>query len=602
MNEIRQVAIYCRVSTEEQATEGYSISAQLQTLRQYAQLYGWEITGEYVDEGISGKNISGRPAIQKLIADVDKNKFQAVLVWKISRLSRNMLDTLTLLDLFEDNGVKFISYSENFDTGSPIGRLVVQLMASIAEMERNTLSENVKLGMKQRALEGSWNGGIIFGYDVIEKELVINEKEASIIRLAFELYAEGKGLKAIANHLNKAGYRTKRGHHFSINGVAQILDNIVYNGKISWAKVENWDSKRRKSRNPNPIIVEGKHESIISDDLWNIVQARRNSKSFKQRQSNKPFLLSGLLRCPTCNQGMVPATTTCTLKGGTKRKYRYYVCSDFHNKGASACSANSTKAYEAEAQLINKIEQFAHNEEQLFTKLQALNTTSIELLHSLTMELEVIKKRLLEIQSLQNQYLDAFEQKTLPVTILHERLQKLSSEKTALEQRQNEITAQLSSNDSKVIQPELIQTLLMRFLEVYKYASREHQKRLLQLLIERITIAQPKGKPRSIDIVELNFDFSEVNVSKTFTLLHLLYREADRENECTSSISAYDHKMPPYLQLFLPLFMVRFTFYNSKAAINLLNQHKLHELMRQCHFAKRLLFVGAFEYVVVQSE
>ena len=106
MNEIRQVAIYCRVSTEEQATEGYSISAQLQTLRQYAQLYGWEITGEYVDEGISGKNISGRPAIQKLIADVDKNKFQAVLVWKISRLSRNMLDTLTLLDLFEDNGVK----------------------------------------------------------------------------------------------------------------------------------------------------------------------------------------------------------------------------------------------------------------------------------------------------------------------------------------------------------------------------------------------------------------------------------------------------------------------------------------------------------------
>ncbi|MEK4826684.1 recombinase family protein [Niallia sp. FSL W8-0951] len=157
MHEIKRVAIYCRVSTEEQATEGYSISAQLQTLRQYTQLYGWEIAEEYVDEGISGKNISGRPAMQKLISDVEKDKFQAVLVWKISRLSRNMLDTLTLLDKFEDYGVKFISYSENFDTGSPIGRLVVQLMASIAEMERNTLAENVKLGMKQRALEGSWN-------------------------------------------------------------------------------------------------------------------------------------------------------------------------------------------------------------------------------------------------------------------------------------------------------------------------------------------------------------------------------------------------------------------------------------------------------------
>lgn len=100
--------------------------------------------------------------MQRIVADIEKDKFNVVLDWKISRLSRNMLDTLTLLDKFEDYGIKFISYSENFDTGSPIGRLVVQLTASIAEMERNTLSENVKLGMKQRALESSWNGGIVF--------------------------------------------------------------------------------------------------------------------------------------------------------------------------------------------------------------------------------------------------------------------------------------------------------------------------------------------------------------------------------------------------------------------------------------------------------
>lgn len=187
--EIQKVAIYARVSTEEQASEGYSISAQLQTLRQYANLYNWEIVDEYVDEGISGKNITGRPAMQRLVADVEQEKFQAVLVWKISRLSRNMLDTLTLLDKFEDYGVKFISYSENFDTSSPIGRLVVQLMASIAEMERNTLSENVKLGMKQRALEGSWNGGVIFGYDSIEKELVINKEEAEVVKQIFTLYS-----------------------------------------------------------------------------------------------------------------------------------------------------------------------------------------------------------------------------------------------------------------------------------------------------------------------------------------------------------------------------------------------------------------------------
>jgi site-specific DNA recombinase len=205
--EIKKVAIYARVSTEEQAKEGYSITAQLQTLRQYAQLYNWEVVEEYVDEGISGKSIKGRPAMKRLIDDVEINKFDAVLVWKISRLSRNMLDTLVILDKFEKYDVKFISYSENFDTGSPIGRLVLQIMASIAEMERNTLSENVKLGMKQRALEGQWNGGSVFGYDTVEKQLVINHKEAEIVKMIFEMYASGKGLKAIANYLNKLGYR-----------------------------------------------------------------------------------------------------------------------------------------------------------------------------------------------------------------------------------------------------------------------------------------------------------------------------------------------------------------------------------------------------------
>lgn len=584
MHEIKRVAIYCRVSTEEQATEGYSISAQLQTLRQYTQLYGWEIAEEYVDEGISGKNISGRPAMQKLISDVEKDKFQAVLVWKISRLSRNMLDTLTLLDKFEDYGVKFISYSENFDTGSPIGRLVVQLMASIAEMERNTLSENVKLGMKQRALEGSWNGGVVFGYDTIEKELVINKKEAEIVQQIYQLYANGKGLKSIANYLNKAGYRTKRNCYFSINGVAQILDNVIYNGKISWLKVENWDTKRRRGKNPNPILVEGQHEAIISDELWSMVQARRKSKSFKQRQSNEPFLLSSLLRCPDCGQGMVPAITTNKRKDGTKKKYRYYVCSNFHNKGSSACRANSIKAYDAEYEVINKIEKILSNQNQLFSKLQSINTTSIESLNQLNSELKQLENRLSEIQELQNRYLEAFEQKTLPIAILQERLQHVSNEKAELEQRHNEITGQLSSNDAKVIKPELIQKLLEKFLLVYKQSSRERQKQLLQLLLNKITVKHPIGQSRMVDQIELDFDFSEVNISKTFTLIHMLYRETDNANGFPKPIPASDNKIPPYLHHFLPLFMIRFSPVYPISPIHLLHQYQPHQLMGKRHF------------------
>src|SRR5690606_28887720 len=103
--------------------------------------------------------------------------------------------------------------------------------------------------------------------------------------------ADGKGLKATANHLNKAGRRTRRNRYFSINGVAHFLDNPVYIGTIRWLQFENWDTQRRRGKNPNPIRVDGKHEAIISDELWSIVQARRKSRSFKQRQSNEPFLL-----------------------------------------------------------------------------------------------------------------------------------------------------------------------------------------------------------------------------------------------------------------------------------------------------------------------
>jgi site-specific DNA recombinase len=565
VTDIQRVAIYARVSTEEQAKEGFSITAQLQTLRQYAQIYNWEVVDEYVDEGISGKSVKGRPEMKRLMKDVENERFDAVIVWKISRLSRNMLDTLTILDKFEKNNVKFVSYSENFDTSSPIGRLVLQIMASIAEMERNTLSENVKLGMKQRALEGLWNGGVIFGYDIVKKQLVINDNEAELVQLIYQMYADGKGLRAISNHLNKSGYKTKRNKHFSINGVAQILDNVVYNGKISWLKVENWETKRRKGKNLNPIVVEGKHQAIVSNELWNIVQARRNSKSFKQRQSNEPFLLSKLLRCPDCGQGMVPSITTYTLKDGTKRKHRYYVCSDFHNKGSAACKANSIKAYEAEEAVIQRIEQFSSNKKQLSKTLTDISSKSVHRVSQLNKELGEIEKQLKEIERLQEKYMEAFEKNILPVDILQERLQKVSNEKRELERAKNEIIIQLDSVDSKLIQPELIEKLLEKFLLIYKQTPRENQKQLLQLLIDNISIKQI-DKSRTIKNIELEFDFTELHISKTFTLIHLLYRETD--NEHTFSIPASDKELPPYLQQFLPLFVVRFTTINPKQVPN----------------------------------
>src|SRR5690625_3949571 len=189
--------------------------------------------------------------------------------------------------------------------------------------------------------------------------------------------------------------------------------------------------------------------------------------------------------------------------------------------------------------------------------------------------------------------MDAFEKNTLPIDILQERLQKVSDDKRGFEQRKNEVIMQLGSIDSKVIQPDLIEKLLKKFLSVYKKTTRENQKQLLLLLIDNITIKQD-DKSRSIKNIELEFDFTEMNISKTFTLIHLLYRETD--NEHTFSIPASDKELPPYLQQFLPLFVVRFAAYNPKSAVHLLNEHKPDHLMRIRHFPERQLLIGTAEH------
>jgi site-specific DNA recombinase len=156
-----KVAIYVRVSTEEQAEHGYSIEAQLETLRNYCELYGKEIYEEYVDAGVSGKSIEGRNALQRLLKDAERNLFQEVLVWRLNRLARNSLDLLTTIEQLKGWNITFRSFTENFETETPTGKLTLQMMSAIGEFERNTIVENVKMGMKQREKTGKHNGKLL---------------------------------------------------------------------------------------------------------------------------------------------------------------------------------------------------------------------------------------------------------------------------------------------------------------------------------------------------------------------------------------------------------------------------------------------------------
>ncbi|WP_245208070.1 recombinase family protein [Sediminibacillus dalangtanensis] len=333
-------AIYTRVSTEEQKT-GYSLDAQENTLKEYAKNKGYEIYDVYRDGGYSGKNFD-RPEIQRLFKDLNKDRVDVILIWKVDRLSRNNTDVVNLIDNeLTPNNKKLVVTSIEMDSSTPTGYMFISLLGTFARYERATIIDRVNSGMKQRAEQGYWNGGIILGYDSKNKKLVVNEEESKIVKEIFELRSIGKGYKVITNILNGKGLKTKKGKDFSIAGVKAVLHNHVYRGKLVWRKHAEWSTKRRKGKT-DPIIVQGHHEPIISEELWNKVQAvnEAQKKSFTtNRNFNGNLLLTGLLKCPKCGAGTVMSKA----KGRKGDYIYYYMCQAFHTKGKSVCSSNLIK-------------------------------------------------------------------------------------------------------------------------------------------------------------------------------------------------------------------------------------------------------------------
>jgi site-specific DNA recombinase len=319
--------------------------------------------------GISGKTIQKRPAIKSLLRDIEEGKIQEVLVWKLDRISRKISDLLIIVDHLNKHDVKFRSFSEkNFDTETASGKLSIQMLGVIAEFQRNTIVENVKMGMKQRARNGKWNGGTVLGYDVVEvlttrgKEsaLQINHIEAELVRKIFRMYAAGQGLKSTANQLNKEGFKTKPGNYFNSVSVKTIINNPIYIGKIRYNVRENWNEKRRKGTNKDPILVDGEHAPILTEEIWEAVQMLYKKKAVSApRKFDGIYLLTGLMRCPQCGASLIAHRINGTLKDGSKVVRRYYVCSNFRNKGSRVCNSNSVRADIAENFVVERIGEVA---------------------------------------------------------------------------------------------------------------------------------------------------------------------------------------------------------------------------------------------------
>lgn len=516
MNKFRTAAIYTRVSTKEQAEEGYSIDEQEKVLTEYCANHEIGIYKVYSDRGISGKSMRQRPGVTALMVDAELRKFDMVLVWKLSRISRSQKDTLSIIEKLNNNNIEFKSMTENLETLTAMGKLHFSIMSGFAEFERNQIAENVKMGMMARAREGRWNGGHVLGYDLVnvadstrkrgEKELIINEKEAETIRYIFDLYYTGHGFKAIANRINKEGYRTKKGNPFAVGTLKETLMNPVYCGWIRYDLRREWASKRRRGINPNPVLVPGLHKPIVSKELFDKVQELHKAKGGKPgRVYDGTFPLTGLLRCPECKAGMVAGRTIAYLKDGTKRVSRYYYCGAWRNKGTGICHPNGVRAGDAETYVFKKLERLFTSDAVLKGVLKKVNEQRRKQIEPAEYKIGEIQKAATELERNREQYFNLMESGGIDNDILIMKLKEINNKLTELDEQKRKQESYQAFSEVIDVPFDLVKTALSEFEKLLEgTTTHAEQKTLLHLLIDEILV----GSDRRAET--LNIQFSKV--------------------------------------------------------------------------------------------
>ncbi|KRM97013.1 integrase [Liquorilactobacillus aquaticus DSM 21051] len=483
------------------------MDAQRQKINEFCQHDDMKLIKIYADEGISGSSVTKRPGIQELLEDAKSKKFDMVVVWKNSRIARNTKDLLEMVDLFQKNGIGFASVSEKIDLDSAQGRFMFTIMGTVSELERNNIAENVYLGMYKRAQEGYATVGRVLGYkpgidELGKKILKIEPEEAKIIRLIFNLFDQEKGLRAIANELNHRGYQTKNGNEFSTIAVKGIIDNPLYVGQVRYAKYRNWDKKRRNGLNEKMVLVQGKHEPIISQELWNRVEARRKSTSKLPAWDHQGTnILTGLLKCPACGGPMAASNTTNTLKDGTKKRIRYYSCANFRNKGSKVCHANSIRAEEAETLVMKKLLYVVTepNIVQIIArKMDKEKNANIQLLQEIVSNKEAIMK---DLEARVSKYEDLGREDAVLAQSIASRKVALINEIVGLQAEINQCSKKILAYGNGPTSTS-IKRVVSLIKEIISNKERKYLKRMFALFIDNIQFSRKE----KLIWVEMFFD------------------------------------------------------------------------------------------------
>lgn len=420
---MNKCAIYVRVSTTEQAREGYSIGEQTARLKKYCESMDWKVYKTYTDAGFSGASLD-RPSLNQMIRDIKKGKISKVVCYKLDRLSRSQKHTLYLIeDVLLSNDCDFVSMNENFDTSTPFGRAMIGILAVFAQLEREQIRERMIMGKDARAKDGKFNSGKTpIGYDLIDGELVVNEYEKIQIKQIFASYASGKSTLAIAQELNDAGYSHKYGT-WKPDTIRHQLVNKTYIGIIQY----------------NDVCYQGTHEPIIDDDLFQTVQKiaqLRYEEHIKNnaRAGKANSYLAGLLECAHCG-AKYSKHTQHSSKGEHKYIYTYYKCNS---------RAKKSKHLIKDPECLNKIWRMHELDEMIFGEIRklALDPNRItELMEDADDDRpEIIQKEIDRIDDQLSKLISLYTLDEMPMDILQEKISDLNDQKLKLENEIESIT------------------------------------------------------------------------------------------------------------------------------------------------------------------
>ena len=555
-----KVYIYTRVSTTMQI-DGYSLDAQKSRMKAYADFNDYQIVGEYEDTGKSGKSIEGRASFCKMMEDIKSGKdgVAYVLVFKLSRFGRNAADVLSTLQVMQDFGVNLICVEDGIDSSKDAGKLMISVLSAVAEIERENIRVQTMEGRIQKAREGRWNGGFApYGYRLVDGVLQINEDEAPAIRTIFEQYVNtDTGANGLSKYLETHGFQKLARQNgtsplFSATLIRAILKNPVYCGKIAFGrrkleKIHGTRNEYHQVPQENYLLVDGLHEGIVSEELWNAAQVKLLAQSKRYEPVNRSkteqaHLLSALVKCPICGAGMYSNKCTKRKKDGTPYKsFSYYSCKHRKMQRGQKCDFNKqiqeevldNAVVEVIIKLVSNPKFAAMMQEKINSKV---DTTAIE------QEITAAEKQLRQYYSIKSKIMEEIDtldpderHYIIRKSDLDERLYRMYDKIEEAENNLMDARAKKQAIEADKITGDNIYKVLICFEKLYNVMNPLERKKLMEHLISEIQIypeRQPNGQwlksiKFRLPIVESDINLCLDNESHTECVIALSKGEID---------------------------------------------------------------------------